>query len=334
MTSAGRHLILTLRGRLDQSRLDGLRASLGLLPHGFATGQTGNEVARRSYQHSQDSSVTTMIVTLTCINSEEWTIAVDAALGTDVVHWQSLIEPAIHAAGLTVVDRLETEVTMLRPETSEPSVYSVPSSSDWSTMPSSGPISLRRAEELVDKYFSEDPSDLGFTPVEHDRNRPTDLPLFTPGPRTSPVRRSALDDQALVQMARGLRGMHWLWLMDDLLGLGEVADDWIILESERDRITFDTQAVSGHGYIQGRGGFAETIDCPVATLADDVMGRAQLSAAFDRMATALSDVFGPPTSEIPGTRPEKQWAGEKDTLKLLHRSPSIRLVLQLNKARR
>ncbi|MGI5223179.1 DUF6301 family protein [Nocardia sp. CA-290969] len=294
-------------------------------------------MARRSYQHPHIESVTLMTVTLLCSGSEEWALRVEAIPGTDISKWQKLAESATRAVGLEIVEIKSYTNTAPSQATSCSNVYAVPArNADGSPSPEpSSPISLRQAENLVAELFPADKPIRAYS--SHKPTLQRHSPGYPPNPefqlRTPPVRRSELSSHELVQLARGLRTMRWSWLMDDLLGLGEVADDWIVVESEPDRITIDTQAVHGYCYIEGREGLAEAISYPVATISADESYRTPPSEMFNRMAAALSNVYGAATTDSSNNDQHCDWAGSENTLRLLHQPPHIWLVLQLNKRR-
>ncbi|WP_240772492.1 DUF6301 family protein [Nocardia sp. CS682] len=85
------------------------------------------------------------------------------------------------------------------------------------------------------------------------------------------------------------------------------------------------------GGVQGRDGRAEVIEVAVTARATrDATGRALLRDSFSRLASALTDALGEPSSQLPGEIPEIRWAGEETTLQLVSLPTTVRLFLVTN----
>ncbi|WP_405164544.1 DUF6301 family protein [Nocardia sp. NBC_01499] len=303
-----------------------------------------------------------MVLALVRTGSEELTITLDAVPGTDYAKWQGLAELACRAVGVTVAERKRpaAEPRTFEPETAsperliaspapirttddaapvddqplphlDPAIYAIADTT--SPLRSTAVANLerrRKADEIVDQVRRDGTPISAFESLEYNVGL-DDRPIRSSDeiqPRTLPLRRPALDDNEVVDLARGLRNMVWSWRMDDLLSLGSPATFWTLEKIEPGQITFDTRSVPGNCYIRGCGVDAEFIDLPVATLTTD--DNAQLNDAFTRMTIALIASYGTPTTRATGTRPWIRWEGVENTLTLTYQPPSIRMILHQN----
>ncbi|WP_040685772.1 DUF6301 family protein [Nocardia vinacea] len=356
-----RQLTLVLHDRLDPSHLDQLRDCLGLSLSGSGAGPVGTELGRRTEHHPKYRTVTSMVLSLVRTGTKEWTITLDAIPGTKYAKWLCLAELGCRAVGFTIAERrrpaaeppsAKTEIAS--PERSatsptliptpddatavadqplppfDPSIYAIHDTIPLRSTVVGNPERRRKADKIVERVLRDETSSSAFEPFVYKVDL-DDRPMRSANenqPRTPPVRRSALEDDEIVELAGELRNMVWSWRMDDLLGLGGAATFWTLETVESDQITMDTRSVPGYCYIGGSGGDAEFIDLPVATLTEDANSSSQLNETFTRMTTALTASYGEPTRRVTGTRTWVQWEGIENTLTLSYQPPSIRMILR------
>ncbi|MET8877012.1 DUF6301 family protein [Nocardia sp. NPDC004604] len=358
-----RRLTLVLRDLLDQPHLDQLREFLGLSPSGTVVDPVGTELGRRTEQHPKYQTITAMVLALIRTGAEEWTITLDVIPGTKYAKWQGLAELGCRAVGFTTLERQLSAGEPLSAKTDtaspgrlaaslapirttidtasvddqplplfDPSIYAILDTAALRSTVAVNPTRRRKADEIVDRVQRDRTPMSAFESLGYrvDRDDRAIRPADEIQPRTPPTRRPALDDDEVVDLARGLRNMVWSWRMDDLLGLGAAASFWTLEYVESGQITLDTRSVPGNCYIRGRGVDAELIDLPVATVTVDDKIDAHLNEAFTRMATALIASYGKPTTRAAGTSPWVQWEGIENTLMLTYQPPSIRMILRKN----
>ncbi|MFE7799420.1 DUF6301 family protein [Nocardia sp. NPDC057440] len=304
-----------------------------------------------------------MVLALVRTGTKEWTITVDAIPGTKYAKWLGLAELGCRAVGFTIAEhrRRAAEPPSVKTETAsperlatspapmpttdvaapvaaqplllfDPSIYAIHDTIPLRSTVVVNPERRRKADEIVDRVLRDGKSMSAFESLAYKADL-DDRPIRSADesqPRTPPVRRPALEDDEVVNLARELRNMVWSWRMDDLLGLGGATTFWTLENVESGQITMDTRSVPGNCYIGGSGGDAEFIDLPVATLTVDDNSHAQLTEAFTRMATALTASYGEPTARAAGTSPWVQWGGVENTLRLAYQPPSIRIILRQN----
>ncbi|MGW4844034.1 DUF6301 family protein [Nocardia brasiliensis] len=350
-------LTFKLFGLLNETNLNELRRCIGLSASGTATDPIGAELGRRTEQHSEYSTITSVILTLVRTRTDECTLTLDATPGTNCDRWRRLIESSCCSAGFAIQ---EQQVCAVDPDTRErkavsarrshvaprtaeetntdlppfelipaldPALYTVPSLPWLSSAEAADPIRRQRANQIVSRFL---PNGIA-TPISRAKLTGPLSDSIPPGPLpTPPTRQSALDTGDIVTLARGLRNMIWSWRMDDLLGLGEPTMFWTLESAAPGQVSFDTGAVPGYGYICGRGNDAELIDIPVATLATLDDEYSELNVAFDRMATELITAYGEPTSRSGGSSRWIQWDGVENTLTLNCSPPSVRMIVRLN----
>ncbi|MEC3919228.1 hypothetical protein [Nocardia sp. CDC160] len=98
--------MLILAGRLDQPRLDELRAALGLTPSGRLTDR---EDARFGFRELGDDGNPSLVLKLWRVEDDQWAISVDVAAGSevgedDIVRWRDETEAAATMSGLQTVE--------------------------------------------------------------------------------------------------------------------------------------------------------------------------------------------------------------------------------------
>ncbi|WP_062987639.1 DUF6301 family protein [Nocardia anaemiae] len=356
-----RQLTLVLHDRLDPSHLDQLRDCLGLSLSGSGVDPVGTELGRRTEQHPKYRTVTSTVLALVRTGTRELTLTLDAIPGTKYTKWLCLAELGCRAVGFTIAERrrpaaeppsAKTEIAS--PERSptsttpistlddatavvdqplppfDPSIYAIHDTIPIRSAVVGDPERRRKADKIVDRVLRDGTPSSAFEPFVYEVD-PETRPFRSAKEnqlRTPPFRRSALEDDELVELAGELRNMVWSWRMDDLLGLGGAATFWSLENVESDQITMDTRSVPGNCYIGGSGGDAEFIDLPVATLTGDDNSRSQLDETFTRMTTALTASYGEPTRRATGTNMWAQWEGIENTLTLAYQPPSIRMILR------
>ncbi|MEU4598352.1 DUF6301 family protein [Nocardia sp. NPDC023988] len=143
-------------------------------------------------------------------------------------------------------------------------------------------------------------------------------------------RRRVLTDEQLTEIATGLRGLGGAQPMDSLPDLA-ARFGWRVLSPHADRARLDI----GFGPTSGRV-FAEDGRIVDITLwltkgvPQDDEGRAWARDTFARWVALLTELFGPPTTRIPGEVSAVRWAGEDHTLILRDVDGSLQLTLMDN----
>ncbi|AFT99879.1 DUF6301 family protein [Nocardia brasiliensis] len=140
----------------------------------------------------------------------------------------------------------------------------------------------------------------------------------------------ASSDTEVVRLANRLRSLDWSWQMADVPQLA-AAFGWNVQTVLPQSVMLDVGLGMASGGIQGRNGQAEIIEIGVAAgAARDAEGQALVRDTFARLASAITEALGSPTSRLPGEIPEIRWADTDFTLQLICFKTTVRLFLVTN----
>jgi len=341
-----RRFRLVITGRLDQARLEELRAVIGLAPSGAAEDAVGSELGCRIRNHPRYPSIRATTITLLRSGADEWSITIDALPFFDISTSIGLVEVGCRAAGLTVTGRhlsadaaasdavpSAAALERARKILEESSTRMWGATFTYGTPPPEVPRSRLTSEDDLTFDYAAATESLSAGHAGRPASKPLfvadHIPVAQPLPR--PIGWQALSDNEIADLAEKLRTLVWSWRMDDLLRLVTVFGWQEPKIHSTDRVQFATGLGPDTVDIIGFDGDAVRVEVTVSTQAADTPdGRDNTLAAFARMADVLTRSLGEPTARLDDRVPEIRWAGPERTLRLIDFHHTVRLQLVTN----
>lgn len=129
-------------------------------------------------------------------------------------------------------------------------------------------------------------------------------------------------------LAGALHALDWSWALDDAPAVVEKFG-WHTISSRPRRIMLDIGFGPDSGTIRAKNGQVTGIELQLTDFAD-TGENAEVSAAFDSIAAAISAKLGEPTARVAGPPSQYRWAGAEATILLERSAASVWLYLVTN----
>ncbi|MDO3647298.1 DUF6301 family protein [Nocardia mangyaensis] len=138
----------------------------------------------------------------------------------------------------------------------------------------------------------------------------------------------AMPADEAADLAGALHTLDWSWTLDDAPAVVEKFG-WHASSSRPRRITLDTGLGPDTGTIRAKNGEVTGIELQLTDFAD-AGANTEVSAAFDRIAAAISGKLGEPSARVAGPPLQYRWAGPAATVLLERSAASVWLYLVTN----
>ncbi len=138
----------------------------------------------------------------------------------------------------------------------------------------------------------------------------------------------AMPADEAAELASALHGLDWSWALDDASALVEKFG-WHTISSRPRGMMLDIGFGLDSGSINAKNGQVTGIELQLTDYAE-AGENAQVTAAFDDIAAAITTKLGEPTARLTGPPPQYRWAGGKATIVLIRSAASVWLNLTTN----